>query len=155
LKLAALFETGFVVSVKPDLNCRDLASCTDNFVDSRGGIGLTYESGWHKDNSSFTEVLQKTMVYLNYLGVTPFDMVNYNSSSSISSKHLLIEKAIIPESDNFSYSQDYKNFDQVSKGSLIAKDGEIEILAEKDLYLLFVKEDIQKNKTVGFLATEI
>jgi succinylglutamate desuccinylase len=154
LELATIFETEFIVSVKPNLNCLDLASCTDNFVDSQGGVGLTYESGWHKDNSSFEQVFLKTKKYLNYLGLTTFELQDY-SKNPCSPKHLLIEKAIIPQSDSFRYEKDFKNFDKVSKGALIAKEGNTNILAEKDLYLLFVKEDIQKNKPAGFLAVEI
>lgn len=149
-KLADLFETEFIVSVDSNFKSADISSSADNYVDASGAVGLTYESGWHKDELSPESVLNKTKLFLQTVGAYDFG-ISLNQSSTIA-KHLIIYNDVIPKHDDFAFTQDYKNFDFVSKGVALANENKKPIIAERDSYIIFPKMDIGKGKIACYLA---
>ncbi|MEK7097481.1 MAG: hypothetical protein AAB906_01385, partial [Patescibacteria group bacterium] len=142
--LARIFGTKYIVSPSPTFKKTGLGACTDNFVDRNGGIGITYECGWNMDNSMFDEAFSKTKQFLKMLGEAFLKM----PSVEVSQKpiHLQIYAKIIAESEDFTFANEYNNFDFVKKGQKIAVDGGKTIFAEEDSYIIF------PNSTACFLA---
>ena len=82
MELAKLFCTQYIVSAEKTFRPRELVSSADTFVDSYGGIGLTYESGWHKDISKFEHVLERTHNFLSAIGVIGNRSKNANNGDN-------------------------------------------------------------------------
>lgn len=122
LELARLFGTQYIVSPASDGHTVDLHCATDNYVDAHGGVGLTYEAGWHKKPSALAKVLEKTHHFLKAVGSFP-------------PIYLEIYETIIPQNADFKFAKDVSNFDTIN-GSLI----------------IFPKIEIIPGKPVGYLA---
>ncbi len=148
-RLAALFGTPYIVSAEPEFRPRDLVSSTDTYVDAHGGVGLTYESGWHKDEA-YDTVLDRTRRFLDELKVAPYYAPQLSKSPP--ALHLIIYGDIIPSSPQFSFAADYSNFDRVPAGSVIAHDGETAITAQEDSFIVFPKVDIGVGRVACYLA---
>jgi succinylglutamate desuccinylase len=149
LRMAQCFDVEYIVCNSQN-GPKDMNSCTDNFVDRNGGIGLTYESGWHKDEQCFENVLLKAKLFLAYTKATFLSLKP--SPRKLQSKSLLLYKSIIPKSDKFYFLKKFKNFETVSAGTIIATDDKKEIYVEQNSYFLFVKNKIQKSQPACYLA---
>lgn len=149
LKLAHLFDTKFIVSASLDFQPRELVSSADNFVDQHGGIGLTYESGWHKDASVFKMVLEKTKQYLHEIGMIEYGA--YNNKKNIP-QHLVIYSKITVQTADFKFKKDYMNFDSVKKGQTLAKNAKESLKAPENSFIIFPKKDLQIGNTACYLA---
>lgn len=159
MALARLFHTPYIVSPASGFAPKELASSTDNFVDSHGGIGITYESGWHKDSSSFEQVLKNTLTFLKKVGCMRDNDVGARleiSISETSSQHLFIQDHIIAHTDHFVFAKDFNNFDTVVAGEVIARDGSVdgnEVRAEQNAFIIFPKPHILQGQLACYLAT--
>lgn len=150
LELAQLFETAYIVSPDPRLDVLDLQQCTDNFVNSRGGIGITYEGGWHQKPLDFTKTLEKTIHFLEYVGL----LVQKNATKKpYSGTQLILYKQLLPQTASFSFTRDFVNFDQIAAGEIIANDGGKPLKATQNSFIIFPKIEITVGKPAGYLAT--
>lgn len=149
LKLANLFSVDYIVSAASDFRPADLVSSVDNFVDERGGIGLTYEAGWHEDPLKVSEVIKNIKTFLQELDVYDFELA---VNSAHIAQQMLIYADVIPQSGSFSFVKDFENFDFVEKGSIIALDGDAEITAKQDSYVVFPKIKIFPGRAACYLA---
>ena len=149
MKLANLLETEYIVSAASDFRPNSLTSSTDNFVDRHGGIGLTYETGWHRDLFRVDTVVEKTKLFLQAFGSCQFDM---SYTETVSPKHLIVYEAIIPTTESFMFHGDYSNFHFFHEGGLIAREDKTDIIAQQDSFLIFPKKKIIVRKTAGYLA---
>ncbi len=128
-------------------------SCADNFVDRHNGIGFTYESGWHKDEKYFENVLLKVKLFLWYTKVVfrNMSLADFNSRlQKIQTKKLMLYESIITKSDNFYFTKKFENFEQVSTGTVLTIDNKKEIYAKQDSFILFIKTEIKKNEPVCY-----
>jgi len=153
IKLAKIFGTKFIVSSLPSCKAKSLHSSADNFVDRNGSIGITYETGWHKDESGSADVMTKVKQFLNFIGSTFHAFPD--TSKAKKSKHILIYKEILPRKKQFIFNQDYKNFDFLEKGSQLGIDGVKKVIVSQDSYVVFPKKDIRVGSTACYLAKEI
>ena len=64
LALAEIFTTDYIVYNSPD-GPEDMNTCADNFVNSNGGCGLTYEAGWSEEEGKLAEVLKQVYNFLS------------------------------------------------------------------------------------------
>lgn len=149
LQLAEYFDTEYIVCNAPN-GPQDMNSCADNFVDRCGGVGLTYESGWHKDEQCFENVLLKAKLFLAYTKVAFKDL--HPPIKKFHSKILLLYQSIIPESHQFCFLKKFKNFEKVSAGTVIAVDGKKEMYAKRDSQILFIKTKIKIKQPACYLA---
>lgn len=153
ITIAKIFNTEFVVSSLTSCNAKSLHSSADNFVDSSGGIGITYETGWHKDEAGFSDVLTKVKQFLNFVG-SAFHSLPEVPRVKLS-KHILIYKEILSQEKQFTFQQDYKNFDFLEKGAELGIDGNKKIIVSQASYIVFPKKDIRIGSTVCYLAKEL
>lgn len=149
IALAGLFETEFIVSPTPDYRGIKSHSATDSFVDRHGGVGLTYETGWHKDESSLQFVIEKAKLFLKKVGAAFLELPDPVGSSA--AKHIFMYKEVVAASDNFTFSRDYENFSFVSAGEILATDN-VPIVIGCDSYVLFPKLDIGAGKPACYLC---
>ncbi len=150
IALATLMGVHYIVSASPNFTPDDLVTSADNFVDRRGGIGITFESGWHKDPHAIDDVLFRVKLFLQKTGACDFGLVQPENTTS--SKHLTIYNHVVPQSTSFVFSRDFNNFDAVMKDEIIGNDGGTEIRAERDSFIIFPKKDIQLEKIACYLA---
>lgn len=151
-RIAKIFHTKYMVSSLPSCEAQSLYSSVDNFVDKSGGIGITYETGWHKDESVFDDVLSNAKQFLSFVGSAFHDLPE--NSKAKKSRHLLIYKEILPSKKQFAFEQDYGNFDFLKKGASLGIDGTSKIIVPRDSYIVFPKKDIRIGSTACYLAKE-
>jgi predicted deacylase len=130
--LARLFESQYIVSPAAEGHVIDLHASSDNFVDAHGGVGLTYEAGWHKQPSALADVVAKTYNFLRVVGSLEGTPANPSSEPI----HLEIYETIIPQDADFKFEKDFSNFDAYDQNSLI----------------IFPKLDIISDKPAGYLG---
>lgn len=150
-ELAKIFKTKYIISPIKSFKPDTLSSSTDNFVNRNKGIGLTYESGWHKDTLRTKEVLLKTKKFLKTVGSSFLNLKV--SSAQLRGKHLFIYKELIAQTEQFAFKKDFKNFDKARSGELIAKDGG-PIVVDRNSFIIFPKKDIHPLQTALYLASE-
>ena len=150
LRLASVLQTKYIVSSDPVLQKSDLEKCIDRFVDEQGGIGMTYESGWHQEKNQEQHVLQKVQHFLKATGVA-FHSLEVPSVHQ--STHLVVYKQLRANTDRFRFTSDFINFDRLKKGERLAKDGDQPVIVDRNSFLLFPKKEIQKSGIACYLAT--
>lgn len=150
LELARIFGTKFIVGPAKSAKIPSLSACTDDYVNSRGGIGITYESGWNQDLKVLSKVVQKTKEFLQTAGSAFLKMKMRKKQK----KPILIGlyKEVISKTNAFSLAKDFKNFDFVKKGGLIAHDGKKRITAKQDSYIIFPKTQFVIGKPACYLG---
>jgi succinylglutamate desuccinylase len=154
LALAKIFTTDYIVYNSPD-GPEDMNTCADNFVNSNGGCGLTYEAGWSEEEGKLAEVLEQVYNFLSATNSFCDEMKKENITKNFPGKILSLQKVIIPMTDNFSFVSDFKNFTEIPANKIFAKDDNMEISYNKNLYLLFVKKIIKKEEVACYLAERI
>lgn len=151
LAFAQIFETEFIVGPAKGAKITSLNACTDDYVNSRGGIGITYESGWNQDLKVLNRVVQKTKVFLKR---TLRSSIKKRSPHAAGLACVLIDlyKEIIPKTKTFGLAKDFRNFDFIKKGGLIACDGNRKITAKQDSYIIFPKTQFIIGKPACYLG---
>lgn len=151
-ELAQLFETEYIVSTLPNFEISGLNSCTDNYVNNHGGIGITYETGWHKTATLSPEIMDKIYQFLQAVG--SLESTNKLKSSTNSSTEISIYDQLIPKTSHFHFKKDFVNFDVVEKGEIIAQDDKKNLKATKKSFIIFPKVDIVVGKPACYLGTK-
>ena len=150
LDLASIFDVGYMVSKASDFKTEDLTSSIDTFVDAHGGIGITYETGWYRENGKEIIILKKIQQFLQKIGSC---FLNIPISNQSNPKHLIIYDHIVPKSDQFKFTSDYNNFDFLDNKTIIAQDNGQKITIDQNTFIIFPKKDIHKGKIACYLAT--
>lgn len=150
LELARIFETKFIVGPAKGAKITSLNACTDDYVNSRGGVGITYESGWNRDLKVLNRVVQKTKYFLQITGCTHLKIKTRKNKT----KPIIVTlyKEIIPKTNAFGLAKDFKNFDFVKKGGLIARDGKKQITVKQGSYIIFPKTQFIIGKPACYLG---
>lgn len=151
LALASLFDTRYVVSSHADFRPPDLTNCADTFVDRNGGIGITYEAGWHKNPATHSEVMEKTYKFLTKVGSIQRPL---QEKAKKRFSQLFIYGHLVPKTRSFQFMKNHKNFDIVHADEVIAKDGGEIIKVQKDSFIIFPKMDLIVGKPACYLATQ-
>lgn len=178
LALASCFDVPYVVSPEPDFRPPDLFSSADNFVDRHGGIGITYESGWHKDPKSVDRIFAEVMHVLRHVGVMgatgeATDVTDFHNEFSVlpgqtppgvsfegKPEHipmfLRVFSDVFARTDAFFFvNPQVANFDRVAKWEVFAMDGDEPISASRDSYVIFPKRDLVKGRIACYLAYQV
>ena len=150
LELASIFDTDYIVSKASNFETDDINSSIDNFVDAHGGIGITYETGWCKDNGKEIVILRKVQRFLKKINSC---FLYIPDTKHLKPKHLMIYDHIMPKSNQFEFTSDYNNFDIIDSKKIIAKDNDQKIILNKDSFVIFPKKDIYKGKVACYLAS--
>jgi len=147
IQIAKIFNTEYIVSNAIKNAEKIMNNAVDNFVDRNGGIGITLETGWHKDISKFDKIYKNVLKFLHYIEEKEFSL---KLNKSI--KHLRLEKAIIARSARFKFIKNYNNFEYIKKGEIYAKDQSVVFKENKDFQIIFPKKVFEKNKVAAYVA---
>jgi argininosuccinate lyase len=152
-EIAKMFDVEYIVSPSDKIinEYPEFSFGFDNYVDSQGGIGVTIEAGCNNDNN--------VDVVVN--GIISFLVKNkfYKDQSSIhinkSQKQILLEKALFASNDNCKFfTNDIKNFSFFHQNDIISIDGDREIRANNDCFIVFPKNDIQKSICYALIGVQ-
>lgn len=121
-----------------------ISGSVSEWVDKHGGIGITIECGCHQDESAKTVAIQAAEQFLQTLGMADFgrDIIPLKKCLHI------VEHRFIGDAASFRYTKDYRNFDPLQPGELIARDdrGVYQAPDEEGLLLVFpASEESIKN----------
>lgn len=117
-----------------ELSSDSTAGDTETYVNERGGVAVTFESGNHDDPEGSANAMR---VLLNFLVATGQTEPKRFVSGTENPECLEISKVCVCQSDRFRFViDDFTNFSPISKGTLVAMDGEHEIRAEEDFILV-------------------
>ncbi len=150
IALATLMGVEYIVSAAAEFRPEDLVTSADNFVDRHGGLGITFESGWQKEELAVDDVLLRTKFFLQKTGVHDFGLSEPENQHA--SKRLTIYNHIVPQSESFAFSRPFGSFNTVKAGEIIGNDGDLEVRAEEDSFIIFPKKTIQQGKVACYLA---
>ncbi len=148
--LCSFFDVAYVLSPEEPHITSTMSTCFDNYADALGGIGLTLEAGWLKDDSLLGTTYDSVINYLSYIGTLKQTATPPNKPQ----KKLLIYKELIAKTDDFAFTFDIKNFDKLEPGKVFATDGGEEITVERESYMIFPKTIFKAGVETGYLAYE-
>lgn len=151
-EFAHLFQPEYIVSSASHCRIPDLISCTDSYVDRNGGIGITYEAGWHRGPTIFPEVLEKTYTFLQYIGSIKATSITPSSKKIPLPVQLVIYDYVIAQTPHFHFTKDFANFDMVQEGEVIAQDEGKLFKAKKKSFVVFPKIDFIPKTPACYLA---
>ena len=138
--LASLFENMPIISLEDSLRDNGgIGIGTDLLTDSYGGIGHTFEGGWHKDPTLFDSAYAYTKKYLACVGSIEGDYSYAQKPQDI----YVIYKEVFAGSEDFKFVRDdLANFEFMEAGEVFAIEGDVEYKLERDSYLIFIKQKI-------------
>lgn len=119
---------------------------TDYYMNNRGKIGICVECGYLDDPTS-TEVAENSIInFLKARGHLDNDL-----PVSIQ-EHIRMNTLYFSQTDYFTLNQDFADFARLTTGELIGYDGEQEIRAEKDCFILFSRQTTKTGEEAFLLG---
>lgn len=106
---------------------------TDYYMNSIGKIGICLECGY-LGNSESTEIAEKNILaFLKARGHI------LNNLKTIKQSYIHMYDLYMTESNNFTLTRQFSDFEEISKNEILGIDGDKEIKAEKDSVILFAR----------------
>jgi succinylglutamate desuccinylase len=111
-----------------------MGSGSDSYMSNRGKVGLTAECGTTNRADHFFPLAVKTALqFLQHFGnideVEPFNHVPQ--------RRVRAERMILKKTDSFTFSREYKDFEQLGNGEVFATDGDITHTAGEGECIIF------------------
>jgi len=128
---------------------------TENYINSLWWVWITFEA-WNHDNPEWWE--NAYQMILNFLVALDFlDKKFFKKIWEEKNIFTKIQWVYVAKTNNFKYSIDIENFSKIKKQTVIAKDWEEKVYAEKDIVLILPKDEkiIKKWKEAFFIAEEV
>lgn len=154
LKIAQMFGTEYIVSIGPRCRIPSLTSAIDTFTDAHGGIGITYEAGWHKKPMMLSHALGKVNQFLSSVDSLESHAEGSATPHVPAPKHLIIYDYLIPQTPHFHFTKDFSNFDTVQAGEAVAEDDGKTFKVKKTSFIIFPKIDIVAGSPACYVAYE-
>jgi succinylglutamate desuccinylase len=151
LELCGYFNAPIIISPESEEITKTMNSCFDNYADSHGGVGITLEAGWLKQENLYNDTKESVYNYLQNIGILNRKI---DKPVKYEQKHIMIYKELIAETDNFQFTKDYKNLDFIAKNEVLAKDDNNLISVDRDSYIIFPKKNLSKGSETCYLAYE-
>ena len=126
---------------------------TDNYAQKYGALSLTYEAGQHYD---YTSIQNATLTVFRLL--VSLEMLNAQSTfPPVDSEVFRFISVRVKQDDSFTYTKQYRNFEPVAEGEVIAYERGIPIVAPQSAYITLVNlpERTRIGDDVFFLAEAI
>lgn len=107
---------------------------SDGYMSNQGKIGICVELGAIGEPDKYIDLgIQTAYQFLQH-----FNLVEKRHQSSTKTQTILqADSMYVRQHEDFSFAKKFQTFEQVAQGQLICTDGGKEVLATKDLYLLF------------------
>lgn len=107
---------------------------TDSFVNTSGGKGICFESGYHKDPSAIDRAEQAVYAFLTATG----NLLGTRTEATSEKTYMRVSR-LHKTQENFVPARGFKDFEQVKQGELIGTDGTQDVCASEDGFVLFVR----------------
>ncbi|MES3004660.1 MAG: succinylglutamate desuccinylase/aspartoacylase family protein [Patescibacteria group bacterium] len=117
---------------------------TDYYMNKIGKIGICVECGYLGDTKSTDIAVETIYSFLKAVG-------HIESVLSVGEKdYISVYYLYHTKTDNFRITKDFRDFEEIMQGTLIAMDGDTEVRADRDCYIIFARN---RNKIgdEGFL----
>ncbi len=122
---------------------------TDYYMNKKGGTGICIECGYLTDDSSQKIAKESIHSFLKLRG----HINNDGRMNQLKQSNVNITDIYYTKTNNFTLQKHFCDFEKVSKGQLIATDGDEKIFAEKDGVILFAR-NLNEVNDEGFLFGE-
>lgn len=123
---------------------------TDYFVNKNDGMGLCIECGFHEDPAAIVRAEQAIFAFLVRMGAID-DALSLPASSQRRVEIFYLYKT----QKNFQPRRPFRDFEKVSKGTIIGMDGGIEITAPEDCLVIFVRAREREGEEGFILGREV
>jgi succinylglutamate desuccinylase len=154
-KVYRWFDTDIVLA-DPDFILGGRRATTDEYVESCGGIGICFETGWEKDTSNREVVTRSILNILADRGLMKPD-VPLTPPKRKYRKYQFSRRVPLTDA-GFRYAGDYSgSFQDVKKGEIIGYHGDVPEIAEEDSAIVLQKsrEKWAIGDEVFFLARRV
>ncbi len=112
---------------------------TDYYMNSINKIGVCVECGYLNNPESIKTAEKSIFAFLKARGHI------LNNLTPKKQSYIRIYNLYLTKTDNFTLAKTFYDFEEISKNQIIGKDGEEEVIAEKDGVILFA----QNQKLIG------
>lgn len=119
---------------------------TDYYMNSIGKIGICIECGYIGDEQATRTAENGILAFLKARGHISNDIPPTKQS------HIKVYNLYLTKTENFILSKQFTDFEPVSKGQLIGHDGDSEIRADRDGFILFARNRQQIGAEAFLLA---
>lgn len=130
----------------------------DTFVEANGGFGITIEAGWIQDSKT-AQIIHGVKAALHYLGIFEGQYPHAPTEKEFEIWHA---KENIVAEPGFTFKKgdkvyEWKNFEEVPKGTIYATANDITYIAPEDLWMVFPKpnSNIVTGNEVCILAKKL
>lgn len=121
---------------------------TDDFVTGRGGFGVCVECGYHEDAEAVVRAQASIFAFLAMSGAL---QLSSESDSGVAQQEIEVLR-IHKTATNFTPSRFFSDFEKVSSGMLLGRDGEEEITAPFDGVVIFVRTRLAPGEEAFILG---
>lgn len=129
---------------------------TDWYMETIGKPGLGAECGsLHRVDEYIPVAIQTIYGFLKYYGCINAIPKEYRSEPVKEQDFVMVEKQIYKQNNDFTFSREFKNFDELQEGELIATDGDIKYFAKKGQFVLFPRADKPVGGEVFLLGRKV
>jgi succinylglutamate desuccinylase len=128
----------------------DMGYGTDDYMYRNGKIGICLECGTSNNYEHFTPYAEKAVrQFLAHFGVIE-DVIT--SPSPITQTFVTVKKLIKKQTEQFSFSKDFKDFELLPTDSPFITDGDTEVYAEENEVILFPRADVPVGEEVCIIG---
>ncbi|HEX3095917.1 MAG TPA: succinylglutamate desuccinylase/aspartoacylase family protein [Patescibacteria group bacterium] len=106
---------------------------TEYYMNQNGKVGLGIECGYIKDPESLSIAIESIKAFLSAVGHLNTQPVKTNHS------YLQMESIYLSKTDNFILEKEFDDFEQITQGQIIGRDGNDVISADSDGIILFAR----------------
>jgi len=121
---------------------------TDYYMNSQGKIGICVECGYLGDESS-TKIAEESII--NFLKARGHITNDLQASKK---NHLHMYQLYYNHNNNFTLNRDFADFEDISAGEFIGLDGQEEIKADKDSFILFARNTTKPGEEAFLLGEQ-
>jgi len=120
---------------------------TDYYMNKNGKIGICLECGYLDDTRSLDRAEKSIMAFLGTRGHLA------NTAEPQQQTVLRVYQKYYAKTDNLTLTKQFNNFELIKKNQTICKDGEEEVKADRESFILFA-HDCKKSGSEAFLLGE-
>ena len=120
----------------------------DGYMNAKGKIGICIECGPSIQAERFVSLAVDSIRRI----FAEFEISGYEYKKPETQTQVSVQRSIKKETEIFSFSRTFKNFEKLKFGEVFAKDGEREYTAEKDECIIFPRPNAAKGGEVSIIG---
>ena len=117
---------------------------TDYFMNQRGRPGICIECGYHEDARSIDRAVQSIIAFLTSLNMKPSGVAI--STTEIHQQQRIAMRQQYKTITDFRPARSFHDFEKITAGELLGRDGAATVCAQEDGVIIFVRERKNPNE---------